>query len=450
MRIVIVGGGVVGSALAENLSREDHHLSLIESDPGLSEELAEKLDIKVLAGSGSSPEVLRDAGIEQADLVLAVTPNDEVNLVVCALAAQFGVRRRVARLRSRDYTRPDALVDLEGLGVTDVIHPEQAMVDQILQYVETPHAVEAANFENGRVLLRGYHVRENMPLAGRTLKEIRAEIAPTILLIAAILRGGRGMIPDGSTRIEPGDVVYALFPREATDQFLRLVGIERKKSCKMIVTGDSYALWEMASALQDSPHRVTFVNPDRAQASRVAEAFGGIEVIHGDCTDTELLKELNVEAASFFVAVSNQADYNILSALLAKAEGANEVIVTATESRHDRLFRSIGIDHVVNPRLTAAREILETISRGQLGAAVELADVDIDAVRYVIDPRSPVAGKTVKSIAKKLKRGTIIGVLVREDSLLLPSGDTTIQAEDHVIVVTRKENLGALARLFRA
>lgn len=450
MRIVIVGGGVVGSSLAEKLLKEDHTLSLVEMDTALCQSLAEKLDMKVIVGSGSSPEVLQEAGISEADMVLAVTPNDEVNLVVCALAAQYNVGKRIARLRRQGFTREDALVDLEKIGVTDVIHPEQVMVDHILQFVETPHAVEAANFENGRVLLRGYRVRENMALAGRTLKDIRAEIAPAVVLFAALVRNGVGLIPDGSTRIEAGDIVYALFPRESCDVFLKLVGIERKKGRKIIVTGDSYALLEMAGAMQNSEHKVTFVNPDKELATRVAEKFDGIEVIHGDCTNTDVLRDINIETASFFIAVSTQADYNILAALLAKAEGANEVIVMATESHHDKLFKSIGIDHVVNIRRTAVREILEVISRGQIGAVVELTDVDIEAVRFNVQPNSPIAGKTVRSTAKKIKRGSIIGLIVRKDSMILPSGDTVIEAEDHVIMVTHKKNLPALAKLFRA
>ncbi len=449
MRIIIVGGGVVGSSLAEKLLRDNHTLSLIETDPALCQALSEKHDLKVITGSGSSPRTLHDAGVSDADLVLAVTPNDEVNLLVCAFAAQHGVARRIARLRNRDFTQGKTLVDLEKLGVTDVIHPEEATVDHIMQFVETPHAIESANFEDGRVLLRGYRVRDNMPLAGRRLKDIRQEIEPAIVLFAAIVRDGAGMIPDGSTEILGGDIVYALFPREATDVFLRLVGIERKKNRRLIVTGDSYALLEMASAVQDSPHRVTFVNPDRSLANQVAESFGNIEVIHGDCTDVELLKEINIETAAFFIGLSTQADYNILSALLAKAEGAGEVIVTATESRHDQLFRSIGIDHVVNPRLTAAREILEIISRGQLGAAVALSDIDIEAVRYIVNPTSQVVGKPVRTVARKLKRGTIFGVIVRGDSFILPSGDTVIEADDHIIVVTKKKNLPTLNRLFK-
>ncbi|UCC44709.1 MAG: Trk system potassium transporter TrkA [Candidatus Zixiibacteriota bacterium] len=448
MRIIIVGGGVVGSALAEHLLRDGHQLAMIERDPKLSKQIGDKQDLQVLTGSGSSPWLLCEAGIEDADMVLAVTPVDEVNMVVCAIAAQYDVGQRVARLRGREFTREDSSFDLSRIGVTSIIHPEKVMVDHILQFIETPHAVESANFEDGRILMRGYRVRDNMPLAGKTPREIRQEIEPEVLLFAAVDRGGEGVIPDGNLVIQPDDIIYALFPRECLDTFMGLVGQGKKKHRKVIVTGDSFAIIEMAQGLQDTDHKVTVVHPELEGAKKVAGMFDGIDVLHGDCTDADFLRELNVGSASFFVSVSDQSDYNVLSALLAKAEGAHEVIAISTEGRHHSLFTSIGIDHVINPRLTAAREILESVSRGGINAAVELSNIDIEAVRFTVAPKSGMAGQKVKKIARKLKKGSIIGVVVREDRMILPGGETVIEENDHVIVITHSKHLDAISKLF--
>lgn len=449
MRIIVVGGGVVGRSLAEHLLKDGHSLALVEMDSKICESLSDKHDMQIVNGSGSSPSVLADAGIANADLILAVTPNNEVNLVVCSIAQQFNVPQRIARLRGRELRKDNPQFDIIKAGVTDVIHPEKVMVDHILQFIATPHAVESADFEDGKLLLRGYRIRDNMELAGKSPMEIRQMIAPTVVLFAAIVRKGQGMIPDGNTRIEAGDIVYSLFPKESLDVFLRLVGQEKKKHRKIIVTGDSYAVMEMSRALKDTNNTVIIVDPDLEQANRIASMFDGIEVIHGDCTDMDLLRELNVDSASFFISVSNEADYNMLSALLAKAEGAHEVIAVTSETRHDRLFRSIGLDHVINPRLTAAREILEIISKGHLGAVVQLSNVDIEAVRLVVGEDSEVAGMQIKRIARKLKRGSIIGVIVRQGSMILPGGETTIEAGDHVIVISHHKNLPAVSKLFR-
>ncbi|MFZ5979880.1 MAG: Trk system potassium transporter TrkA [Candidatus Zixiibacteriota bacterium] len=450
MRIVIVGGGVVGYGLAGKLLKEKHQLSLIEMDSKLCNDLSEKLDMQIINGSGTSPALLKEAGIDGADMVLAVTPNDEVNMVVCALAAQYNVKQRIARLRSQEFVTGSDLVNLDKIGITSVIHPEKAMVDQILQYIESPHAVESANFSDGRVYLRGYRIRENMELAGKTLIEIRQQIAPETVLFAAIVRKGVGMIPDGKTRIEPKDIVYALFPEQSLDLFLKLVGIERKKSRKIIITGNSYAADQLARALDKTDHKVTFVDPDIEHARSVAGLYNNLEVINGDATNEDLLRELNVDSASFFISVANWSDYNILSTLLAKAEGAHEVIALSTETRHDRLFNNIGIDHVINPRLIAVRAIFDIISRGHIGAAVELSHIDIEVVRFIVDPESEIAGLKIKMVAKKLKKAAVIGVIIRQNQMILPDGETEVKTADEVIVITHHENLSAISKLFQS
>lgn len=448
MRIVIVGGGIVGYSLAEHLLKDKHHLSLVERKPDLCRNISEKLDLQIVCGSGSSPSTLLSAGLDGADMVLAVTPNDEVNMIVCAIAAQRKVGRRIARLRNHEFASENAAVDIGQIGITHVIHPEEVLVDHILQFVETPHALESANFEQGRILMRGYRVHSEMPIVGRTTAEIRAEMDTGLVLFAAIVRNGKGMIPSGDTRIETGDIVYSLFPRKSLEVFRRLVGVETKRSRKIIITGDSYSTIQLARALDKTDHRVTLVDPSGEHANRAAEQLDRVQVVQGDCTQEDLLRDINVESASFFIAASDEADYNMLSALLAKAEGAHEVISITTEWQHEQLFHSIGIDHVLNPRLTAARAILEIIASGHIGAAVRLSQVDIEAVRFDAEPGAHIIGQPLTKVGRKLK-GAIVGMIIREDKMLIPTGDTQIAAGDHVIMIIRLKQHGAISKLFK-
>lgn len=440
---------MVGSSLAEHLLKDKHQLSLIEFEPQACQNISEKLDLQIVTGSGSSPAVLKAAGLAEADMVLAVTPNNEVNIIVCAIAAQYDVPRRIARLRGTDFADAGETVNLEKLGVTNVIRPEKVLAEHIMQFVDTPQAVEAANFEDGRILLRGYRVTNQVGLIDKTPKEIREQIDPHVVLFPALVRDGVGMIPHGSTVIRAGDILYSLFPSESLDTFLKLVGVERSHNSKIIITGDSYTTTELAAALDKTEHNVTLVDPSLEHAEKIAPLFKRIVTIHGDCTDNDLLRDLNVDSAALFIAASDAADYNILAALLAKAEGTKEVIVTTTDATHDKLFHSIGIDHVINPRLTTAHEILEMIARGHIGSVVKLSDVDIEAIRFNVSPDSDVAGTKVAKISHKLKTGSIIGVIVRDDKMILPHGETIIEAGDHVLVVTHHRNVGTLSKLFK-
>jgi trk system potassium uptake protein TrkA len=182
MRILIVGGGIVGNSLAEYLLNEKHNLALVEIDPELCMAVSEKLDMQVINGSGSSPAVLKEAGIENADMILAVTPSNEINMVACSIAAQYGVSRRIARLRGHEFVSEKSMIDLNKMGITSVIHPEKVLIDQIMQYVDTPHAIQAANFEEGKILMRGYKIDEKMPIAGKSMREI-----PLILFFSQLL-----------------------------------------------------------------------------------------------------------------------------------------------------------------------------------------------------------------------------------------------------------------------
>jgi trk system potassium uptake protein TrkA len=448
VRVVIVGGGVVGNSLAQQLLYEKHTISLVEPDPKVADEIAARMDLQVVVATGSSPAALEAAGIADADMVIAVTPIDEVNLLVCNIAQQYGVRQRIARLRSREFISADRKVSLEDIGVTAFIFPEKVVVDAIRQYIETPGASDAVNFENGNILLRGYKVRAGMPIVGKSLVEIRAMIAPEMLLIAAVERGGKGMIPPGDFVVREGDEVFSLFPRRAIPSFMNLID-ESHSVKRVILTGNNISTVELAMAIEDHISSVICVDPDLKHAEETATQLKKAQVIHGDCTEVELLNELNVDKAEFFIASSNEADYNMLSALLAKTEGAGEVIAVSTEYRHDRLFHSIGIDHVINPRITAAREIMQIISRGHIGSVVQLGDAEIDALRLIVPEDSEVVGVPLKDLWKKLRKGALIGILIRGDAMIIPDGETVMQPGDHVITIAYTGFLPQIRRLFK-
>jgi trk system potassium uptake protein TrkA len=449
VRIVIVGGGVVGYSLAQQLLYDKHTVSLIEPDRRVADDIAARLDLQVVAASGSSPSALEDAGIKGADMVIAVTPTDEINILVCSVARQYDVLQRIARLRSREFLSPDSNVSLQDLGVTNFIFPEQVMVDAILQYIETPGASDAVNFEGGNILMRGYRVHPGMPLADKSLIELRSMMQPEMFLVAAVMRDGKGIIPHGEFVINEGDKVFGLFPRQAIPTFMNLINESHGSVKRVVLTGNNLSTQELAATIQDLIPSVMYVDPDLEHAEKIAAKLDKVQVIHGDCTEIDTLNEVDIDKADFFVASSKEADYNMLSALLAKSEGAREVIAVSTEYRHDKLFHSIGIDHVINPRVTAAREIMQFISRGHFGSVVRLGDAEIEAVRLTVPEKSVIAGMPIKKVWKKLRRGALIGIIIRGDRMIIPDGEAVIEANDHVISIAYTRFLPSIRKLFK-
>ncbi len=449
MKIVIVGGGVVGHSLARQLLHDKHTVSMIEQASSIAEKMAEKLDLQVLASSGSSPRALEDAGIEEADMVIAVTPVDEINIVVCSIARQFGVPQRIARLRNQEFLSPNRSVSLLDLGVTDFIFPEKVVVDSILQYIETPGATDSVNFEEGQILLRGYDIKAGMPMAGKSLIELRQMLEPEVFIVAAVIRDKKGIIPPGDFVIEEGDRVFSLFPRSIIPQFMELVYSSQYEAKRVVLTGNNLSTFELATAIQEIVPSVILADPDRENAEEMAAKLSKTDVVHGDCTEVDTLKEIDIKRTDFFIASSNEPDYNMLSALLAKSEGAREVIAVSMDDQQDKLFHSIGIDHVINPRITAAREIMQLISRGHIGAMVRLGDAEIEAIRLTVPENSKIAGMPLKQAWKKIRKGAIVGMIIRGETMIIPDGDTVFEPEDHVITIAYTRSLGNIRKLFK-
>ncbi len=450
MRIVIVGGGVVGFSLAEHLMYENHDITLIEKDPNVCSVDGDRLDIKLICGNGSSPRVLEAAGIKGADMILAVTPIDELNIIVCSIAQQYGIASRIARIRSNEFRGNDSSIDIAKMGVTLVIDPEQVVVDSIIQYVETPGASDASNFQHGNILIRAYQVTEDMPIANKTLIEISKDLEDQRFLFIAAVRNGEGIIPHGDYLIEPGDEIYGIFPRDAIDSYLELFNQTRKDVKTVVISGDSLTAIQLAEALEKIVDKVILVDPDAEHARQAADILNNVDIIHGDCTESSILKEVYVRNAQFFIAAAKVSEYNVMSALLARAEGAREVIAVSNEIRQDRLFNSIGIDHVIYPRLAIAREILEAIHRGHIGQVVRIRNLNIEALRITAEEDSPITGKPLQHIRSKIQKGSIISAIIRQDEMIIPDGNTVIEPGDQMIVITHTKNLSRVRKLFKS
>ncbi len=448
MKIIIVGAGTVGLSLAQHFSQRKHHIAVIEQNKRLCEDITNKLDAFMVTGIGSSPAALESAGIRSADMIIAVTPNDETNLLACSFAMQNGVKKRIARVKSDLYTSNKSHISLEQLGVTHVIEPEREVTKKILQYIELPGVLETANFQSDSIYLRGYQLTDDMPIAYKTLAEIKHMAKTSPMLVVAITRQGQNLPPTGNQKLLPADKIIVIMPKDSFKTFRSLINCKTTKLKKIIVSGDSLTAIHLAQALKPLCEQVFLTDPDLEHGRMAASMLNGVEVLHGDSTDSDFLQEINVKGSDCFIAAGKDTEDNIMSCLLAKNEGANNVISIRDNDRHSELFHSLGIDHIINLQQITLNAIIEKIQIVSLGTYLKLKTTGIKVVRLKAEKNSSVTGKSLRELDKLFKKSIIIGCIIRRNSVIIPEGAITIEDNDEAIVLCQSQNIDLAHKLF--
>ncbi len=449
MKIVIVGAGTTGYSLAEHLSGQNHNIAIIERDNLICDYVKSKLDAFVINGIGSSPALLEAAGIGSADMIIAVTSSDETNLLACHFAMQKGVKKRIARVKSDIYTSPST-ISLDKLGVTNVIEPEREIVEKIIQYVDLPGVIETANFQGNNIYLRGYKITEDMPIANKTLSDVTIMAKGSPMLVVVIMREGKSIPPTGSQKLLPGDNIVVIMPKASFKTFRMLINRKVSKLKKIIVSGDSLTAIHLADALKRLSDQVLLVDPDREHGLLASSLLNGVDIYHGDCTNTEILQEINAEHADCFVAAGTDSEDNIMSCLLAKTAGADIVIAVRNDDRYLGLFNSLGIDHIINPYDITLNMIIEKIQMVPIGSYLKLKSADIEVLRFKAKKGSPVAGKSLRDLDDFLKKSVIIGCIIRNNEVIIPWGGIVIEEGDEVIILSRKEHINWVNKQFNS
>jgi trk system potassium uptake protein TrkA len=451
MKIVILGAGQVGGSVAESLVSEHNDITVVDLEPQRLRALQDRLDLRTVLGSGAHPSVLSEAGIEDADLLVAVTQSDETNLVACRLAARmFNVPRRIARIRATDYLANDKVLGEQGFDVDLSICPEQILTDYIVKLVEFPEALQVLDFAHGKVSLVAVRAYGGGPLVGRPLKEMRRHIPSIDTRIVAIFRGDRSIVPDGDTVIEVGDEVFCLAATGHIRQVMReLRRMDRPVKRVMIAGGGNIGL-RLAQALEGE-YSVRLIEHNKRRCELLAARLGSALVLNGDTTDEELLGDENIAEMDLFVAVTNDDENNIMSSLLAKRMGAGRVVALINRRAYVDLLQSGQIDIAISPAQATIGTLLAHVRRGDVVAVHSLRRGAAEALEAVVhgDREScKVTDRRVDEI--DLPPGASIGALVRGSEVIMAHHDTVIRAEDHVIVfVTDKKTLPRVEKLFQ-
>lgn len=446
MRILILGAGDVGFHVAEQLSRENHDVVVIEQDRERAQAVQDSMDALVIEGNGASLSVLERAGVAKTDLLLAVTSHDEINLMACLSAAQYKVPKRIARVSKPDYYDHTGILPPERLGVDLMINPERECALETYQLLQSAAATDFAQFEGGLVQLVGVRIQPNAPVAGKRLLEIGKLAQEANALVVAISRGGKTIIPQGSTRIEAGDHAFILGEPQHLPDVLPLAGYDRFNLRHVVIAGGSPEACFLATLLQEHKIKCTIIESDRRRATELAEDLSHSLVLHGDATDLELLENEGIGAVDGFVAFTGSDETNLLACLLAKNLGARKVVSLIDRYNYIPLVSRVGVDAAVSPRMSAVNAIMRYVRRGSVLAVAALRGTRAEGIEFDVSERFPYRGRPLAEV--KFPTGSLIGAIIRGQQVIIPRGTDAIHLADRVIVFALPEAVHKLEEIF--
>ncbi len=437
---------MIGLNLAKYLAEEGHEVNLIEQKKGVAGKAMEKLDVRVIIGSASDPETLENAGVSQSDMVIAVTNSDLANLAICSLAAAYGAKRRIARVRDKSMNDVLDRFGRDHFYVDDIINPDEVAAQTIIKIMEAPGSRQVADFADGKILLRSFDIPEGSPLAGEELGTLREADFPWPFIMIAINRQGRVIIPKGNDIVEAGDRVYVLLPQPSLAEFLTFVSPDARMPRKIVIYGANTTGTSLARGLSEKVSEVVLLEENRTRAEKVAGQLNSVTVINGLASEADILRECGVEVADAYIAVSSSDHHNLISAVLAKRMGAKITVITTHQPDYTAIVGGLGIDAVINPRLLAIDQILKLIRGDRISHIASLPECKAEVLELIPEPDSPITKKPIMNI--KFPKNAIIGAIARGDEVILPEGSTQVQEGEQVVVFCQEDSVPQLEKLF--
>ena len=444
MRVIIIGGGEVGTELARRLS-PDHDVVIIEQKKELFEKISTEIDGQVIHGNGASTTVLASADVRKAGLLIAVTEIDEVNMVTCMLAKKFGVPQTVARLRNAEYTDESKhILKNELMGIDYIINPERVAAEEIAHYILNPELVDTDYYAGGRVHVSGYRIDKKFPYYNMSLQNITM---PPSSIICAIIRGDEVIIPGGKDVILEDDEIYVL---GKTNKRATLFWGGRKSTerQKVVIAGGGRVGLQLAQMLEQGQalSRIKIIEKDASRCEQISEVLTRTQVFHGDVTDVRFLKSIQIREADLFIAVTGDDEVNLLSTLLAKKMGAKKTVSEVIRQDYQLILSSIGIDKVVSPRLLTATIIMRLIRKGNIVSMTILKEGKAQMMEAILPLGSPLDGKRIKDAG--FPEGVLLGAIARGEKIIVPDGNERMYGKDRFVIFLPPRHTNTLASLF--
>ncbi|AAV95354.1 Trk system potassium transporter TrkA [Ruegeria pomeroyi] len=452
MKVIICGAGQVGWQIARHLSGELNDVTVVDNNPDLVRRATETLDVQGIAGFASYPDVLEKAGARDADMIIAATYSDEVNMVTCQVAhSVFGIQRKIARLRSKSYLNAiySDLYRREHLPIDVVISPEREVAAAAMRRLSAPSAFDTETFMDGQAQLVGLSVDEASPVINTPLRQLTDLFSTLRAIVVGIRREGTLFAPEPGDQIFAGDECYVFCHVDDVSRTMEVFGKTHKKQDRVVIVGGGNVGLEVARALEEHKTRIhaKVIERDRGNAERAAEALERTIVLHGDGMDAGLLAEAGIARADAMLAVTDDDRTNMLAAVRAKAEGCRLAIALINDPTLVALMPPLGIDAYINPRATTVSSILRHIRHGRVRQVYSIGDAEAEVIEAEVLSTSPMAGQRLRDI--DFPEGVLVGAVRKGDKVLRPTGELRIEEGDVIAIFAMADDVPEVERLMQ-
>jgi trk system potassium uptake protein TrkA len=435
MRILIAGGGQVASLVAARLIREGNEIVIVEDDSERCEQLEEILDAKIVRGSAASIRTLHRAGLREAEMLIAATSVDQINVLACMIAeADSKVKVKVARVRTHEVDDWTRVCRAAGMNIDLIIHPETEISERILRVMPVPGVSEILDFADGRVKLFGMNINGGNKAAGKTLIDLDRSGLPRNTRMVMIFRGQQVIIPRGAEILRPGDHVYVVTTVEKLEAAYQFMGVKRQESVdRVFVVGGKQVGIQVAEQLEEQGVNVKLFERDAERCQKIAQILKKSVVLHADGTDESILAEENVEGVNAFLALTGHDEDNIMASLLARKLGAKKVVALINRLNYLPMVKRLGINTTVSPRLAVVDRILQFVRKGRVISVTTFREEEAEAIELIAAAGSKYVDKKLKDI--RFPIGATVGAISRPNGeVMVPRGDASIHAGDRVII----------------
>ncbi len=451
MKVIVCGAGQVGFNIARYLAQEDNDITVVDQSPELIRKISDTLDVKAITGFASHPEILARAGAADADLLIAVTQADEVNMVACQVAhSLFDVTTKIARIRRQGYLNPmwANLYSRDHMPIDVVISPEREVAEAIGRRLEVPGAFDMIPLVDGKVKLIGVRCEEDCPIVNTPLRQLTQLFPDLNVVIIGLARDNEARIPSADDEMLPGDEVYFVAESDHVPRAMAAFGHEEAEARRLVIFGGGNIGQFLAQAIEENNPSVNLkvIEADKVRAEAAARTLKRSVVLEGDVLEADILEEANVGTAEAVVAVTNDDETNILASLLAKRLGSDRAITLVNSSAYAPLIASLGVDVAVSPRNITVSTILQHVRRGRIHSVNTLRDGFGELIEAEAMDTSGLIGKPLREA--ELPDDVILGSVVREDEVILPRGSTVVEVGDRIVLFARSEAVKEVEKMF--